>query len=47
VRRYAAFLRGVMPTNRKMPELKRCFEVAGFTEVKTVLASGNVVFWRR
>ena len=36
-RRYAAFLRGVMPTNCKMPELKRCFEAAGFTEVKTVV----------
>ncbi len=42
--RYAAFLRGVMPTNAKMPELKRCFESAGFSEVKTVLSSGNVVF---
>jgi uncharacterized protein (DUF1697 family) len=43
-RRYAAFLRGVMPTNCKMPELKRAFEAAGFTDVKTVLGSGNVVF---
>jgi len=42
--RYVAFLRGVSPTNAKMPELKRCFEAAGFTQVKTVLASGNVVF---
>ncbi len=42
--RYVAFLRGVMPTNAKMPELKRAFEAAGFTNVKTVLASGNVVF---
>jgi uncharacterized protein (DUF1697 family) len=30
--------------NAKMPELKRCFEAAGFGEVKTVLGSGNVVF---
>jgi uncharacterized protein (DUF1697 family) len=30
--------------NAKMPELKRAFESAGFTNVKTVLASGNVVF---
>ena len=30
--------------NAKMPDLKRCFESAGFTEVKTVLSSGNVVF---
>lgn len=42
--RYAAFLRGVMPTNCKMAALKQCFEAAGFTDVRTVLASGNVVF---
>ena len=42
--RYAAFLRGVSPMNAQMPELKRAFESAGFTDVKTVLASGNVVF---
>ena len=42
--RYAAFLRGVSPMNAKMPELKRAFEAAGFTEVKTLLASGNLVF---
>ena len=30
--------------NAKMPELKRAFEAAGFTDVKTVLSSGNVVF---
>lgn len=30
--------------NAKMPELKRCFESAGFTEVRTLLSSGNVVF---
>jgi uncharacterized protein (DUF1697 family) len=42
--RYAAFLRGVSPMNAKMPELKKAFEAAGFTEVKTVLSSGNVVF---
>jgi len=42
--RYVAFLRGVMPTNAKMSELKRCFEEAGFTNVRTILASGNVVF---
>lgn len=30
--------------NAKMPELRRCFEEAGFSEVKTVLSSGNVVF---
>ena len=42
--RYAAFLRGVMPMNAKMPELKRAFELAGFTDVRTLLSSGNVVF---
>ncbi len=42
--RYAAFLRGVMPTNARMPELVLAFEAAGFTRVKTVLTSGNVVF---
>src|SRR5258707_3906639 len=47
VPRYAAFLRGVMPTNAKMPDLKRAFEAAGFTDVRTVLASGNVVFSAR
>ena len=44
--RYAAFLRGVMPMNAKMPELKRAFEKAGFDEVRTVLGSGNVVLQR-
>src|SRR5919109_338815 len=42
--RYAAFLRGVSPMNAKLPELKQAFEAAGFTAVKTVLSSGNVVF---
>jgi uncharacterized protein (DUF1697 family) len=45
--RYAAFLRAVTPMNAKMPELKRCFEDAGFTEVRTLLSSGNVVFSAR
>ena len=44
MKRYAAFLRGVMPMNCKMAELKKAFEKAGFTDVKTVLGSGNVVF---
>jgi len=30
--------------NAKMAELKRCFEAAGFLDVKTVISSGNVVF---
>ncbi|HKW82591.1 MAG TPA: DUF1697 domain-containing protein [Burkholderiaceae bacterium] len=42
--RYVALLRGVSPMNAKMPELKRCFEGAGFSNVKTLLSSGNVVF---
>lgn len=42
--RYAALLRGVMPTLVKMPQLVRAFENAGFTEVRTVLSSGNVLF---
>jgi uncharacterized protein (DUF1697 family) len=42
--RYVAFLRGVSPMNAKMPVLKSCFEAAGFSEVRTVLSSGNVVF---
>lgn len=42
--RYVAFLRGVSPMNAKMPELKKCFEEEGFTNVVTVLSSGNVVF---
>lgn len=45
--RYVAFLRGVSPMNVKMTELKQSFEGAGFTDVKTVLASGNVVFSAR
>jgi uncharacterized protein (DUF1697 family) len=42
--RYVSFLRGVTPKNAKMAELRRAFEGAGFSEVRTVLASGNVVF---
>lgn len=42
--RYVAFLRGVSPMNANMAELKKCLESAGFTDVRTVLASGNVVF---
>ena len=42
--RYVALLRGVSPANLRMPDLKRCLELAGYTQVKTVLSSGNVVF---
>jgi uncharacterized protein (DUF1697 family) len=45
--RYVALLRGVSPMNAKMPELKQAFASAGFTDVRTVLASGNVVFGTR
>lgn len=47
MKRYAALLRGVSPMNAKMPELKRAFESAGFSEVKTLLSSGNVLFSAR
>jgi uncharacterized protein (DUF1697 family) len=42
--RYVAFLRGVSPLNAKSADLKRSFETAGFTNVKTILSSGNVAF---
>jgi uncharacterized protein (DUF1697 family) len=41
---YVALLRGVSPMNVSMTELKTCFEKLGFTDVKTVLSSGNVIF---
>jgi uncharacterized protein (DUF1697 family) len=45
--RYAAFLRAVGPTTLKMPDLKRSLEAAGFTDVRTLLSSGNAVFSAR
>lgn len=45
--RYTAFLRGVSPMNLKMPALKQALEHVGFTEVRTLLSSGNVVFTAR
>ncbi len=45
--RYVAFLRGVTPMNAKMAELRRCFESAGFDDVRTVLGTGNVAFTTR
>jgi uncharacterized protein (DUF1697 family) len=42
--RYIALLRGVSPQNAKMPDLKWAFESAGFTNVRTILSSGNVIF---
>jgi uncharacterized protein (DUF1697 family) len=46
VTRYAAFLRGVNVggVNLKMAEVVKVFEDAGFTDVRTILASGNVLF---
>jgi len=47
--RYAAFLRGVNVggVNLKMAEVANAFEEAGFTNVRTILASGNVVLESR
>jgi len=44
--RYVALLRGVNVGGRviKMADIKACFEDAGFSDVKTVLQSGNVLF---
>ena len=45
--KYAAFLRGINVgghTIIKMGELRKVFESLGFWNVKTVLASGNVLF---
>jgi uncharacterized protein (DUF1697 family) len=45
--RYVAFLRGINVggnTLINMNELRRAFESVGFADVKTVLASGNVLF---
>ena len=43
--KYAAFLRGVNVggVNLKMAEVARALTDAGFTDVRTILASGNVV----
>jgi uncharacterized protein (DUF1697 family) len=43
--RYAGFLRGVNVggVNLKMAEVAKAFEKAGFTNVRTILASGNVL----
>ncbi len=47
MKKFAAFLRGVSPMNLKMPALQQALERAGFKEVHTLLASGNVVFEAR
>lgn len=43
---YAAFLRGIMPTNPNMrnEKLKSVFESLGFINVQTLISSGNVIF---
>jgi len=43
--RYAAFLRGVNVggVNLKMAEVAKAFDAAGFSGVRTILVSGNVV----
>jgi len=47
--RYAAFLRGVNVggVNLKMAQVAKAFEEAGFTSVRTILASGNVLLESR
>ena len=44
--RYVALLRGIMPMNPNMrgEKLREVFESLGFTNVATVIASGNVIF---
>src|SRR5262249_61226603 len=45
--KFAAFLRGINVGGNKlikMEDLKKCFAAAGFKNVKTILASGNVLF---
>lgn len=45
--RYIAFLRGInsgLNPTTKMDVLKKAFEALGFENVKTVIASGNVIF---
>jgi uncharacterized protein (DUF1697 family) len=45
--KYIALLRGInVGGNNKvsMAELKKCFEYCGFTEVRTYINSGNVIF---
>jgi len=44
---YVAFLRGINVSGKtriKMADLKNVFESMGFTNVRTLLASGNVIF---
>lgn len=43
---YIAFLRDIMPTNPNMrnEKLRAVFESLGFSDVHTVISSGNVIF---
>lgn len=43
---YVALLRGIAPTNPLMrnAELRKVFEALSFTNVRTVISSGNVLF---
>ncbi|HUL98158.1 MAG TPA: DUF1697 domain-containing protein, partial [Mycobacterium sp.] len=47
--KYAAFLRGVNVggVNLKMAEVAKALTAAGFTDVRTILASGNVLLESR
>ncbi len=42
--RYVALLRGVSPLYLKMSDLQAAVQDAGFTDVRTLLSSGNVAF---
>lgn len=42
--RHVAFLRGVFPKVLRMADLRTALETAGFTNVRTILSSGNVAF---
>src|ERR1700694_4952258 len=46
---YAALLRGIMPTNPNMrnEKLRSVFEGLGFSNVHTIISSGNVIFESR
>ena len=49
MKRYIAFLRGINISGKNkvsMTELKQEFERLDYTEVKTYLNSGNVIFFK-
>jgi uncharacterized protein (DUF1697 family) len=43
---YTALIRGIMPTNpnTRNDKLRKLFEELGFTDVQTIISSGNVIF---